>query len=184
MKYNTTFSVESVVPDLVEHICQENRRKTLRNITVHLDNARSHNNIKSEAALTATKVCGILTPVYSPDLSPSNFFLSTLTRKPSTTLQLFQAYWEQGPLKKTWVVQGFFDTLWLRSELFWDEVNLFWGETSQSPWLGMVGWFLVSTFKCYRDVDIYIERSDKNSGLSSGCGHSFEQLITVLKWLK
>jgi hypothetical protein len=32
MKYNTTFFVESVIPDLVEHVCQESRRKTLRGI--------------------------------------------------------------------------------------------------------------------------------------------------------
>jgi hypothetical protein len=54
-KYNITFFVESVVPDLVEHVCQESRRKSLRNIVVHLDNARPHNSRKSEAALTATK---------------------------------------------------------------------------------------------------------------------------------
>jgi hypothetical protein len=29
MKYSTTFFVRSVVPDLVEHVCQESRRKTL-----------------------------------------------------------------------------------------------------------------------------------------------------------
>jgi hypothetical protein len=40
MKYNTTFFVESVVPDLVEHICQESRGKTLPGIMDHLDNTR------------------------------------------------------------------------------------------------------------------------------------------------
>jgi hypothetical protein len=75
MKYNTTFSVESVVPDLVEHVCQESRRKTLRVIMVHMDHARPHNSRRSEAALTATKVRRIPAPAYSPDLSPSDFFL-------------------------------------------------------------------------------------------------------------
>jgi hypothetical protein len=55
MKY-TTFSVESVVPDLVDHVCQKNRRKTLRAIMVHRDNAQPHNSRKSEAAVTATKL--------------------------------------------------------------------------------------------------------------------------------
>jgi hypothetical protein len=55
MKYNTHFFVESVVPDLVEHVCQESLRKTLQGIMVHLDDARPHNSRKSEAVLTATK---------------------------------------------------------------------------------------------------------------------------------
>jgi hypothetical protein len=42
---------------------------------VHLDNARPHNSRKSEAALTATKARRIPALVYSPDLSPSDFFL-------------------------------------------------------------------------------------------------------------
>jgi hypothetical protein len=57
IKYNTTFFVKSVVPDLAKHVCQESRRKTLRGIIVHLDNARPQNSRKNEAALTATKAC-------------------------------------------------------------------------------------------------------------------------------
>jgi hypothetical protein len=75
MKYNTTSIVKSVVPNLVEHVCQESWRQTLRDIMVHLDNARPHNNMKSEAALTATKAGWIPTPDYSSDSSPSDFFL-------------------------------------------------------------------------------------------------------------
>jgi hypothetical protein len=75
MKYNTTFFVQSVVPDLVEYFCRESQRKMLRGIMVHLDNARSHNNRKSEAPLTATKAHRIPAPIYSRDLSPSDFFL-------------------------------------------------------------------------------------------------------------
>jgi hypothetical protein len=41
----------------------------------HLNNAQSHNSRKSEAALTAAKPRGIPAPDYSPDLSPSDFFL-------------------------------------------------------------------------------------------------------------
>jgi hypothetical protein len=74
-KYNAIFFIESVVPDLVEQVCQERRRKTLRGIIVHLDNARPHNSRKSETALTATKPRRIPATAYSPDLSPSNFFL-------------------------------------------------------------------------------------------------------------
>jgi hypothetical protein len=55
MKCHTPFFVESAVPDLVEQVCQKSRRKTLRGIMVHLDNARPDNSRKSEAALTAKK---------------------------------------------------------------------------------------------------------------------------------
>jgi transposase len=75
MKYNITFFVESVVPDLVEHVCQESRRKTFRSSMAHLDNARPQNSRKSETALTATKARRIPAPAYTPDLSPSEFFL-------------------------------------------------------------------------------------------------------------
>jgi hypothetical protein len=74
MKYNTTFFIESVVPDLVEPVCKDSWQKTLRSIMVHSDNARPHNNIKSEATLTATKDRRIPAPVYNPDPSRSDFF--------------------------------------------------------------------------------------------------------------
>jgi hypothetical protein len=74
-KYDTTFFVKSVVPDLVEHVCQESRWKALQDIMVHLDNARPHNSRKSEAALTATNARRILAPAYSPEISQSDFFL-------------------------------------------------------------------------------------------------------------
>jgi hypothetical protein len=75
MKYNTIFFVKSVVPDLVQHICQESWRKTLRGIVVHLDNARPHNNRESEGAFTAATARRIPASAYSSDLSPSDFFL-------------------------------------------------------------------------------------------------------------
>jgi hypothetical protein len=75
MKYNTTFLVESVVPDLVEPLCQESRRKTFGGVMSHLDNARPHNSRKSQAALSVAKPRRIPAPTYSPDLSQSDFFL-------------------------------------------------------------------------------------------------------------
>jgi hypothetical protein len=75
MKYNTTFFVELVVPDLVEQVCSESRRKMLRGTVSHLDNARLHNSRENKAALIATKARRIPAPAYNPDLSPSDFFL-------------------------------------------------------------------------------------------------------------
>jgi transposase len=81
MKYNTSFFIESVVPDLVEHICQESRRQTLRGIMVHLDDARPYNSRKSETALTETKAHRIPAPVYSPDRSPTDFPLFRMLKE-------------------------------------------------------------------------------------------------------
>jgi hypothetical protein len=75
MKYNTAFFVESVVPDLVEHVCQESRPKMLRSIMIYLDSARLPNSRKSEIAHIAIKACRIPALVYSPDLSPNDFFI-------------------------------------------------------------------------------------------------------------
>jgi hypothetical protein len=81
MKYNTTFFVESIVPGLVEHICQESRRKTLRVIMVHRDNARPHDSRKSEAAITATQARRITARAYSSDPFPSIFFLFEMLKE-------------------------------------------------------------------------------------------------------
>jgi hypothetical protein len=75
MKYNTTFCLELVVPDLMEHIRQESRRQSLRGTMIHLDNEQRHNSRKSEAILTAAKGRRISAPVYGPELSRSGFFL-------------------------------------------------------------------------------------------------------------
>jgi hypothetical protein len=81
MKYNTAFFIESGVPDLLEHVCQKSRQKTLRDIMVHIDNVRPHNSRKSEATLTATKALRIPAPAHSPDPSPSDFFLFEILKE-------------------------------------------------------------------------------------------------------
>jgi hypothetical protein len=55
MKYNTIFFVESVVPDFVEHVCQESRQKTLRGIMVDVDNVRPPNSTKVRQLLLQEK---------------------------------------------------------------------------------------------------------------------------------
>jgi hypothetical protein len=53
---------------------------------VHRDNARPHNSRKSEAAFKLTKPRGIPASAYSPDQSPSDFFLfGTLKERISGT---------------------------------------------------------------------------------------------------
>jgi hypothetical protein len=54
-KYNITFFVESVVPDLVERVYQESRRKTPRGTMNHMDDARPHNGRKMRQLLLQQK---------------------------------------------------------------------------------------------------------------------------------
>jgi hypothetical protein len=56
--YNSTFFCDSVGSDFVESICTYSRRKTLKEIIVHLEDARR-----------------VWHPASSPDLAPNNFFL-------------------------------------------------------------------------------------------------------------
>jgi hypothetical protein len=73
--YNNTFFCNSVVFDLVENICAHSRRKTLKNIMVHFDDARPHNSKKSIECLEQFRICRVPHRVYNPDLAPSNLFL-------------------------------------------------------------------------------------------------------------
>jgi hypothetical protein len=102
MKYNTTFFVELVVPDLVEHVCQENRQKTLQGIMVHLDDARPHNSRKSEAALTATKARKIPASVYS---SPNELISAISELIVSLPKGQFAGVYENWMKRINWVIK-------------------------------------------------------------------------------
>jgi hypothetical protein len=73
--YNSTFFCDIVVPDLLANVCAQRRRRTLKGLIVHLDNARPHNSKKSNACLTEFRASRAPHPAYSPDLAPSDFFL-------------------------------------------------------------------------------------------------------------
>jgi histone-lysine N-methyltransferase SETMAR len=72
---NSSFFCFVVVPSLVEDICSGSRRRSLKGFYVHLDNARPHNSRKSNDCLQGTKARRMPQPAYSPDLTPSDFFL-------------------------------------------------------------------------------------------------------------
>jgi transposase len=73
--YNTSYFCGTVMPDLVKNLCTQRRRKTLKGIFIHLDNARPHNSNDSNRVLEATKARRVRHPPYSPDIAPSDFFL-------------------------------------------------------------------------------------------------------------
>jgi hypothetical protein len=73
--YNTTFFYNVVISDLLENIYAGGRRRTLKRVIMHLDNARPHNSRKSNECLTEFRARRVPHPAYSPDRAPSDFFL-------------------------------------------------------------------------------------------------------------
>jgi histone-lysine N-methyltransferase SETMAR len=69
------FFCEQVLLRLVEDITSHSRRKRLKGILVHLDNARPHHSGPSRDCLGTTKAQRLPYPPYSPDRAPSDFFL-------------------------------------------------------------------------------------------------------------
>jgi hypothetical protein len=64
------------VPDLVKNSYAHNRKKILKGIFVHLDNACPHNSRQSCKCLKGFSAYRIPYPAYSLDLAPNDFFLS------------------------------------------------------------------------------------------------------------
>jgi hypothetical protein len=73
--YNGTFFCDIVAPDLHEHVRVHSRRWTLKGVLMHLDNARLHNSKKYNECLTEFRARRVPHPAYSPDNTPSDFFL-------------------------------------------------------------------------------------------------------------
>jgi histone-lysine N-methyltransferase SETMAR len=73
--YNSSFFCSVIVPSLVEDICSGSRRRSLKGFYVDLDNARPHNSRQSNDCLQSTKARRMPQLAYSPDLTPSDFFL-------------------------------------------------------------------------------------------------------------
>jgi hypothetical protein len=73
--YNSAFLCDIVVTDLVRDICSHSRRKSLKGIYIHLDNARPQNSKPAAECLSRTKANRVPHPAHSPDFAPSDFFL-------------------------------------------------------------------------------------------------------------
>jgi hypothetical protein len=63
------------VPDLVKNFYAQSGRRILKDIFVHLDNARLHNSRQSCECFEGFRAYRIPHPVYSPGLVPNDFFL-------------------------------------------------------------------------------------------------------------
>jgi hypothetical protein len=75
--------------DLVRNLSIHSRRRALKGILLHLDNARPHNLRKSNECLEEFGALKVLHPACSPDLTTSNFFLLGI---PKTELQNYEIY--------------------------------------------------------------------------------------------
>jgi hypothetical protein len=74
MKYNSQCSGQDVIPVIQQNICLSGRRRTLKDILLRLDNARSRNlRLFSEKIESAKAQRAPLSP-YDSDSGPSDFF--------------------------------------------------------------------------------------------------------------
>jgi hypothetical protein len=75
MRHNTELFYVSVLLDIERNLCDGKRRKTVRGIYLHLDNAPTHNTKRSRQEIGRTKATRVVHPAYSPGTAPSDFFL-------------------------------------------------------------------------------------------------------------
>jgi hypothetical protein len=72
--YDTTLFYDVVLLDLLANVGARTRRRTLKGISVHLDQARPHDSRKSNECPTEFHALRVPHPAYSPDRAPSHFF--------------------------------------------------------------------------------------------------------------
>jgi hypothetical protein len=73
--YNSAFFCNGAVLSLVENVCLHSRRRWLKALCVHLDNAGPHNSRLPNDGLQATKARWMEQRAYNSDPAPSEFFL-------------------------------------------------------------------------------------------------------------
>jgi hypothetical protein len=88
-KYNTPFFCDFVIPELLENECARSRRRKLKGIIVHLDNAHPHNSRKSNECLTELHARRVPHPAYGPDSALNDFFLFRIVK---TELQNYEVH--------------------------------------------------------------------------------------------
>ena len=80
--YTSAYVTECLIPQLTGEVTKTRRIIGLTGTVLHWDNARAHTSRETRALLEDKKVRVLPHPAYSPDLSPSDFFLfGTLKEK-------------------------------------------------------------------------------------------------------
>jgi hypothetical protein len=90
-KYDHDYLVQKVIPELQCERSRFARRKTLVEFAAHLDNSICHNGTKVTNALDKANVIQAPHAVYSPELSPCDFWLFGTLRHRITERQLQSA---------------------------------------------------------------------------------------------
>jgi hypothetical protein len=72
--YDSAFFCDLIVPRLVQGLCSDSARRSLKGCSIHLDNSHPHNSKRSIECLRTTKIKRIPQLSYSPDIAPSDFF--------------------------------------------------------------------------------------------------------------
>jgi hypothetical protein len=75
MRFDAEFFCASVLLDIERNLCDGKRKRTLRYVCPHLDNAPDHNTKRSRQEIAHPKATKVVHPAYSPDTAPSDFFL-------------------------------------------------------------------------------------------------------------
>jgi hypothetical protein len=117
-KYDQEYWVQKVIPELQCERSRFARRKTLIESAAQMDNSRRHNRMKLTNALDKLKVIWALHPVYSPDLSPCDFWLFGMLKHWMADRQL------QSPKENLDMVTELWD------HITFDEVQIFF-----RPWM-------------------------------------------------
>jgi hypothetical protein len=74
MKYNATYFCDTILEEIRENGRRGSRKKTLKKMFIHMDNARVHNSIKSMAKISELQMQRAPHPPYSPDISLLDFW--------------------------------------------------------------------------------------------------------------
>jgi hypothetical protein len=75
MQYDAEFLCASVLSDNERNLCDGKRRKTVRGVYLHLDNAPVHKAKRSRQESARTKATRVVHQAYSPEAEPADFFL-------------------------------------------------------------------------------------------------------------
>jgi histone-lysine N-methyltransferase SETMAR len=73
--FNSAFFCDVALPSLIGNSCSLSRRRSLKGLDVHLENAHPHNSRQPSHCPRAMRARRMAQPAYSPALAPSDFFL-------------------------------------------------------------------------------------------------------------
>jgi histone-lysine N-methyltransferase SETMAR len=75
-KFTALYFCDNIVPQIGEQRSSDARQKTGRKLVVHMDNATPHRAKLTKSRLKPLRLREAYHPPYSPDLAPSDFYLS------------------------------------------------------------------------------------------------------------